>query len=746
MGAQIDFVIGFLRRRYLLILLGLLLALPFGALYLYVTPASYTASATMMIESRKNPMEPLLGNGGPDTAWIESQIGVLRSLNVAGYVVKQLRLADDDQFIRSGVDPFDRFLQRLGWGPAEPKTEAERVSAAIGALNSGLVIKRVGASYLMQIDFRSQNPDQAVKIANAVIDGYIFDQLNAKFQSNRRSADWMQERLQALREQAAAAERAVLEFREKNKMVAAGGTLMNEKELAQMGDRLVAARSQASEVQTRLDRIEAVRQAYQQDKPPPPGVEDQSVSEAMNNSIITGLRSRYLDLVNRESDWSARYGKNHTAVVRLRDQIRDMRKSIVSELGRIEETIKSDYEIAKKRQDESEKQLSGLISQSGETNQARVALFSLEAAAQSYRRLYDSFLQKHTEAVQSQTFPISDARSVSSAGAIKTSPRTLQVCLITIGAGVMLGGGLGAFRELMDRRFRTREQVRSVLGTECLALVPLLSGDRQRKFLFSRRSFPMEPIREAQFARAHRALPARSISSGPKIMRTMFDSPSSPYAEAVRSLKLTVDISNQAQVTNVIGMTSCLPNEGKSSLAAAMASLIAQGGARVILVDCDVRNPSLSRALAPEAAAGFLDVVDGKMELEDAVWNDSNTGMAFLPAGQHVPRASEMLACDKAKMLFNTLKIKYDYVIVDLAPLSAGVDVPATTGLVDSYVLVIEWGATKIDAVQYALRNAPTVHANIVGAVLNKVNVAAMSRYDSHGNNYYYGQSRSRVQ
>jgi succinoglycan biosynthesis transport protein ExoP len=216
-GTQIDFVIGFLRRRYLLILLGLLLALPFGALYLYVTPASYTASATMMIESRKNPMEPLLGNMGPDTAWIESQSGVLRSLNVASYVVKQLRLADDDQFIRSGVDPLDKFLQRLGWGPAEPKTEAERVSAAIGALNSGLSIKRVGGSYLMQIDFRSQNPDQAVKIANAVIDGYIFDQLNAKFQSNRRSADWMQERLQALREQAAASERAVLEFREKNK-------------------------------------------------------------------------------------------------------------------------------------------------------------------------------------------------------------------------------------------------------------------------------------------------------------------------------------------------------------------------------------------------------------------------------------------------------------------------------------------------------------------------------------------------
>ena len=159
-------------------------------------------------------------------------------------------------------------------------------------------------------------------------------------------------------------------------------------------------------------------------------------------------------------------------------------------------------------------------------------------------------------------------------------------------------------------------------------------------------------------------------------------------------------------------------------------------------MDCDVRNPSLSRALAPEASAGFLDVVAGKVELENAIWSDSTTDMAFLPAGQCVPNASEILASDKAKLLFDTLQIKYDYVIVDLAPLVAGVDVRATSSFIDSYVLVIEWGATKIDAVQYALRNAPSVQANIVGAVLNKVDMAAMSRYDSYGSDYYYGQSR----
>ena len=140
---------------------------------------------------------------------------------------------------------------------------------------------------MMQIDFRSHNPEQAVKVANAMIDGYIFDQLNAKYQANRRAGDWLQERLQALREQAAAAERAVIEFKAKNNIVAAGGTLMNEKQLSEISGQLATARAHTADLQARLERIEAVRQAYQQDQPA--SAADETVSEAMSNGIITKL-------------------------------------------------------------------------------------------------------------------------------------------------------------------------------------------------------------------------------------------------------------------------------------------------------------------------------------------------------------------------------------------------------------------------------------------------------------------------
>jgi polysaccharide biosynthesis transport protein len=738
LGAQIGLVTGFLRRRYLLILLGLLLSLPFGALTFYLSPATYTASSVVMIEPRKGPLEPLGGGPLPDGTWIESQYLALKSLNVAGYVVKQLRLADDSEFVRSGVEWLDKLLFRLGWGEdPEPKSEPERVAAAIAALSNGLGIKRLGQSYMMQIDFRSQNKEQATRIANTIIDGYIFDQLNAKYQANRRAGDWLQERLQALREQAAAAERAVIDFKAKNNIVApSGGALLNEKELSDIGGGLVSARVQASDLQMRLERIQAVRKAYQQEKPNS-GEQDEIVSEAMTSQIISRLRNQYLDLMNRETNWSVRYGQNHNAVVNLRNQIRDIRRSIGDELGRMEQSMKSDYELSKKRQEEFDKRLGALVSQSTETSQAQITLFSLDAAAKGYRRLYDNFLQRHTESVQQQTFPVTEARQISAASVKQTGPKMALIAMGTIVGGAMIGFGLAAFREIMDGKFRTREQVKSVLATECLALVPVLA-DSGRKRVLSKQPLALDSRREEQFA-IDRREGRRSICVIPKIMQTIIDAPACEYAEAIRSIKLTIDMNSQANA-KIFGLTSCLPSEGKSTLAVAIATLIAQSGARVILVDCDFRHSSISHLLAPDASTGLLDVVAGTVDLADAVWTDATTQLEFLPVGGSVANATELLASRAAKSLFDTLQIKYDYVIVDLAPLVANMDVRATSGFIDSYLLVIEWGSTKIDAVQYALRHAPGVHANIVGAVLNKVDMVAMGRYDSHGANYYYGQ------
>src|SRR6516164_9160592 len=168
LGERIDFVMGFLRRRYFVILLSFSLSLALGALYFFMAPPTYTASAMMIIEPRKGLLQQTLGGDPPtDAAWIESQLGVLKSLNVAAYVVKQLRLAEDPQFINSGdgliddlLNAVDKVLTRFGWQAPEPKTEAERAGETLLAFTKQLDVRRVGTSYMMRIDFRSRNREQ----------------------------------------------------------------------------------------------------------------------------------------------------------------------------------------------------------------------------------------------------------------------------------------------------------------------------------------------------------------------------------------------------------------------------------------------------------------------------------------------------------------------------------------------------------------------------------------------------------
>jgi succinoglycan biosynthesis transport protein ExoP len=711
-----DFAIHFLRRRYLTILICLLLSTALGTLYFFITPTSYTASAVMMIETRKSPFQSSAGEERTNAGWIESQVEVLKSRNVATYVVKRLRLANDPEFVRSDAGVF----AMLGFA-SEPQSEAERVEVAIDRLRDGLEARRLGMSFTIEISFRSNNKDQALKVADAMIDAYIYHQLNAKYEANRRAGEWLQERLQALEEQATTAERAVVEFKAKNNIVAADRALMNEKELTELSGQVAAARSHLSDVKARLERVQTIRRGYQEGQPA--WVADGTVFEALNGSIITKLRTQYLELMTREADWSARYGKNHSAVVKLRDEARATRRSLNDELGRYEEAYRSEFEIAKKRQEDAEEALAAVVSQSTKTNEAKVNLVSLEAAAQSYRKLYDNFVRQHAESVQQQSLPTTDAQGLSAASIIKTHSRAVLVLLASIFAGGMLGIGFGVLREIMDAGFRTKEQVQFALETECVALVPRFQDDGSQN--------PINTM--GGEARNRQSLPA--------------------YTEAIRSIKLTLDLNldlnletpdliskNDTTIGKVIGVTSCSPKEGKSTIAAAIASFIAKSGARVILVDCDVRNPSLSRSLAPNAKLGILDLIYGKVDSARAILTDLSTGMAFLPSvsNQDLVNLTD-ISSGGAKLLFAALQKKYEYIIVDLAPLAAGPDVLSSTRVIDSYLLVIEWGRTKIEAVQYALRNVPSVQENILGAVLNKVDIAAMGRYDSYSATEYYG-------
>jgi succinoglycan biosynthesis transport protein ExoP len=191
-------------------------------------------------------------------------------------------------------------------------------------------------------------------------------------------------------------------------------------------------------------------------------------------------------------------------------------------------------------------------------------------------------------------------------------------------------------------------------------------------------------------------------------------------------------------------LTSSIPNEGKSTIAVALARLTAQTGAKTLLIDCDLKNPTLSRSLSPKAATGIVEILGDQAVLQKTLLEDPATGMQFLPVSTRgrLAHSSEILGAVQTRKFFESLRSDYEYIFADFSPLMPIVDVRATTQLVDGYIYVIEWGKTRIDHVEHALNSAKGVYEHLLGVVLNKVDLRSIGRYDGRGSGYYpgYGQ------
>ena len=721
--------LGIVRRQYLVILFVGLLTMALALTYLVTATPRFMAVATMFIDRGKvqpfAQQQQILIDNPINSAAVEGQILILKSDTIALSVINNLHLADDPEFGSSSTGRiFGLFSSSLHSN--DKSSSSDRSRGALASFTKRLSVNRVGMSFVIEISFISNRPERAAQIANAIVEAYINDQLEAKYETTRRANDWLQSRLGELQRQSVAADHAVADFKAKYNFVNIGnGQSADEQLISQLNTQLLESRAQTSTAQARLDRIEQIIKMAGDINDPATG----TVADTLNSPVINQLRTRYLELVNREADLSARVGSNHLAVINMQRQIRELRSSILDELKRISETYKSDFEIAKQRQADVEKRLAGAVSDSHSAGQAQGALNELESKARTYHSLYDNLLQRYTELSQQESLPTTEARFITRASPPldKAYPKTLLILAGAVFAGLALGLGVGFLREMLDSVFRTTKQVVAALHTNCLAVIPLAKNTPAS-------SSPAVLEQKLQPERDG----LRTIVRRSSTMWTVDDSPLSRFAEAVRSVKLAVDL-GVPEKSKVIGITSAIPNEGKSTISANLALLIAQVGARVLLVDGDLRNPSLSRALAPVAKGGILEVVSGESSLKDVVWTDPSTNMAFLPAAMpfRLAHSSEILSNDLTKQLFKELRQSYDYIIVDLSPLVPVIDVRATTNLVDAYVLVVEWGRTKIKLVEHALSEAENVYENLLGVVLNKANMDIVHRYDGYLDGYY---------
>lgn len=390
-------VMGFLRRQYQVLIFSVLFALAVGCLYLFMAAPRYTGHAVLVIDTHKTQIfqaQSPLGDLPIDSSTVDTQIEILNSENIATSVVKELHLNEDPEFIAPkpgfianiiGLVTFvfipnvPSFRQETGG----PTPEFVQMRTAIGILQSNLTVRRSGLTYAVDIDFKSLKPNRAAQVANAVAEAYVLDALEAKYQTTRRAATWLQDRLKELREESANAERAVIDYKTKNNIVDTGGRLMNEQQLAELNSAIVQARAMTAEAKARLDRVQQIVQAGDVD---PASSAAATVTDTLKNEVLNRLRSQYLDFDAKASLWTAKYGANHLAVVNVRSQMRELRRAMFAELERTAESFKSDYEIAKTREESTEKSLNQLVAQSQTTNEAQITLHNLQASAEPIAR------------------------------------------------------------------------------------------------------------------------------------------------------------------------------------------------------------------------------------------------------------------------------------------------------------------------------------------------------------------------
>jgi succinoglycan biosynthesis transport protein ExoP len=714
----VDLGLGFVRRRLMLIIAVLAAIVPVGEyLALKFVPAYYAATATIIIDTRKYQIfqhTTMVGDKIIDAAAIESQLEILKSENVLLEVIRRLHLAEDGEYGNAAPGA----LASLLFASHGAASEYDRERRALSVLWRQLTVRRVGPTYVIEITCRSRNPERAAEVANAIGEVYIDEQLRGNYEATQRASSWLEGRLKELRDQASDAQRAVVKFKDQNNIVDAGnGRLVYEQQLTELNAQMIPARERAAEAASRLRRVQEMLNSDADD-----AIINSAVADSLKSDVVTKLRTQYLELSNREEEWSTLYGHNHLAVVNLRRQMHQIRNSLRAELTRVAETYKSEYDIAREHEERIKRDLSQVTTEVETANQARVRLSELESTAQSYRSIYDNFLQRYNESVQQETFPITEAKLITKATPPKDRDfrKTLVAVAAVPSAALVLGVALAFFLELMDRAIRSGKQAETALQTNCLALIPRLEKIGKEKRSWLKRKSNQAAAKD------------RTVVRGTGKIWQAVDQPFSPLSEAIRSIKLALD-QQREESGNVIGVTSSLPDEGKSTLAVSLAQGIALAGSSVALVDCDLRHPSLSAALSPGSAYGFVDVISDAVSLSDAIWRDAATGMAFLPAGANSPLAhsSEVLGSVAAKKVIDLLRDQYEYVIVDLSPLVPVIDVRATSHLVDCYLLVVEWGRTRVDMVQRALAGAPSVQENLLGLVLNKTDFKRLRGYDA---------------
>jgi len=718
-----------LRRKWLILTITALGTAVAALVGMKVTP-EYTAKASVMIDPRQlqvTDIEQVLSGMTVNDATMATHIGLLQSRSFVTEVMEDLKLYDDPEFnpsliaepepetaLPSFLAPLEALLARLPneWliatglasQPAPvleseaPKLARER---AIGRFTKNAAYTSDGTSYLITIEFTSEDPDKAAVIANRIADLYVSDQLKTKQSASTKASGWLEARIKELREEVRQSEQAVERFKASNDIVEASGNSINDAQLADINRELITARADMSEKQAKLRLVRELKNN-------PDALE--TVGDIADSPLILQLRQQETELIRQESELRTLYGDRHPRMVQLQDEKAKISARVRGEVERITRQLDNDVKVAQTRAASIEGQLAKMTNRTVGQREAEVQLRELERAAATSRTLYEQFLQRFKETSDQEGIVEADARVVAAAAppVSPSTPGTKVFAAAGFTLSFLLGSTLALLLERLDRGLRSAKEVEEALGLGTLGLVPRV-----------------ERLRRNQ--RPHQYLREKPLSS---------------YAEAIRGVHTALKLSNPGSPPKVVLVTSSLPEEGKTTLAVSLATLVARSQKRVLLVDLDLRHPSVHRELGWQVSGGLVEYMAGERTLQEVIHNDTDSGLHFLPVKAQTTTPTDLLESEKMRELLQLCRENYDLVVLDSAPVASVNDTRLAAQLADKVVFVVHWGKTIESAARDSLRSLREAGIEPAGVVLTQIDLRKHARYGYGDIGQYYTRSR----
>ena len=650
-------------------------------LYALIVPAKYTATATILSDPRQErvvPSDAVLPGIGTDIAAVESQVELLSSTELIKRVMEKLGLFSDPEFTKSS------FLTRMKDSLLAPeaKGEAAKENEAIERFRKNLDVARRGLTYVLEVSFTSLDPVLSARIANAVTDTYLDDQIKQKTSATAEAGQWLQSRIDGLRDNLKKSERAVADFKSEHGLVDIGGAdksgrRLDRAQIDQINQELINARAEVAAATAKVEQMKRLVD-HAGDLEELAAVQRLAHHPGAAQAICPGGRRRSQ---LRGDPWPA---TSHVAARPLANgasQGRDTNGGETDSAAAINE-----QETARRKDVALTASLAELTKQLEENDRLVVQLQDLERQADADNVLYTQVLARTKEVAEQESMQKPDARIIAPA-----SPPTKPVGpgKIVLMAMALAGGALmallGAFvAEQLDTSYRTRSQLEDDLGIPCLALCPL----------FTRRWLGRSSKTERQFVECIHLLRHEMLA-----------------ADSKRPL--------------VIVLSSALPGEGKSTLARALADSAAKSHQRTLLIDADAKARSLSRRMAKRARVGLFDVLRGDASVDEALITHSKFA-TLLPAGRADGDALASLTPARLKSVWEPADTTFDMVIIDSPPILSSVEAALLQDCADISLLIVQWGRTSRDDVTAARDAIRRGRKTALGAVLTKVDPKAL--------------------